>query len=162
MLKQINTTDVAEIQQLIERHNQGTGPAIFAQFQGRGSTELVAIRKTGKYLEGQYGSIHLKDKWEQVNRIFYETDGLKEAQSEQLLHQLSEHANLIITDQVNLHNHIAQLEKLLEEYRTFLINIDFKKDEEHRHKLILLERTYTLIGSNLPKGSVQNQEVSTP
>jgi hypothetical protein len=71
---------------------------------------------------------------------------MKGTQSGNLLRQLSEHANLIITDQADLHHHIVQLEELLENYRVFLISIDFKKPEEIHHKRMLLQQTYALIG----------------
>lgn len=158
MLKEIETTDPAEIQALIERHKYGTGPLILGQFLGKGSTDLVAVRWNGKYLEGRYAGCH-EDEWYRITRVFYEDSTyVKEPQSKQLFRQLAQHTDLIATDQEQIHNYIHQLETLLEEYRTLLISTNFPLPEEDRYKRLLLEQTYALIGSHLPNGTVQNGE----
>jgi hypothetical protein len=65
--------------------------------------------------------------------------------SQELIFRLVEHIELIRTDQADFLGHFGELERLIEDYRTFITAFDLPSEHD-KQRQALFQRTHELLG----------------
>lgn len=65
--------------------------------------------------------------------------------SQDLIFRLAEHLGLLHTDQADILGHFGDLERLIEDYRTFITAFDLSSEHD-KQRQVLFQRTHELLG----------------
>lgn len=82
--------------------------------------------------------------------------------SQALIFRLAEHLGLLHRDQADVLSYFGELERLIEDYRTFITPLDFPTErEKQRQHTVLLQRTRELLGEAQPSPPKEDPGITT-
>ena len=94
--------------------------------------------------------------------IYTTKENTMSQKSQDLIFQLAEHISLLHRDQADILDYTGKLERLLEDYRTFISPLDFPTEpDKQRQHTVLLQHTRELLGEAHPSTPKEDPGVTT-